>query len=108
KANTEISDTYEKDVNDKADLRDEYVDTKFENVSKLIMGVDENEKRKKREKSRTDALILATLNKDDKSVKLLSIPRDSFVYIPEVSKEDKINHAHAFGGTKAIIDTLEN
>src|SRR5699024_8863115 len=59
-------------------------------------------------KSRTDALILATLNKDDKSVKLLSIPRDSFVYIPEVGKEDKINHAHAFGGTKATIDTIEN
>lgn len=108
KADSAISDAYEKDVHDKSDLRDDYVDPKFDNVSILIMGVDENEKRKKREKSRTDALILATLNKDDKSVKLLSIPRDSFVYIPEVGKEDKINHAHAFGGTKATIDTIEN
>jgi len=108
KADSAISGAYEKDVHDKSDLRDDYVDPKFDNVSILIMGVDENDKRKKREKSRTDALILATLNKDDKSVKLLSIPRDSLVYIPEVGKEDKINHAHAFGGAKATIDAVEN
>src|SRR5699024_4841435 len=58
--------------------------------------------------ARTDALMLATLNKDDKSVKLLSIPRDSYVYVPEVGYETKINHAHSFGGPKATIDTVEN
>lgn len=107
KADSAISGAYEKDVHDKSELRDDYVDPKFDNVSILIMGIDENEKRKERETARTDALILATLNKDDKSVKLTSIPRDSLVYIPEVGREDKINHAHAFGGTKATIDTVE-
>src|SRR5699024_9373958 len=58
KADSAISDAYEKDLHDKSDLRDDYVDPKFDNVSILIMGVDENEKTKKREKSRTDALIL--------------------------------------------------
>lgn len=72
------------------------------------MGIDENDKRKQREVARTDAMVLATLNKNEKSVKLLSIPRDSLVYIPEVGYEDKINHAHAFGGTEATIDTVEN
>src|SRR5699024_7187856 len=47
-------------------------------------------------------------NKDDKSVKLLSIPRDALVYIPEVGREDKINHAHSYGGTRATIDTVED
>src|SRR5699024_7653135 len=37
-----------------------------------------------------------------------SIPRDSYVYIPEVGYEDKINHAHAFGGHRATIDAVEN
>src|SRR5699024_387999 len=94
----------------KSDLRDDYVDPKFDNVTILIMGIDQSEKREMRygDKSRTDALILATLNRDDKSVKLLSIPRDSYVYIPEVGYHDKINHAHAFGSTKAAIDTVEN
>lgn len=109
KANNALSGAYEDDERDKSELRNEYVDPKFDNVSILIMGVDENEKRKEDNAStRTDALILATLNKDDKSVKLVSIPRDSLVYIPEVGYEDKITHAHAFGGTKATIETVEN
>jgi|SRR5690625_3300428 len=108
KADSAISGAYEDDGREKSDLREEYVDPKFDNVSILIMGVDENDKRKEREIARTDALMLATLNKDDKSVKLLSIPRDSLVYIPEVDRQDKINHAHAFGGTQATIDTIEN
>lgn len=107
KADSAMSDAYEDEGRDKSDLRDDYVDPKFDNVSILIMGIDENEKRKEKEVARTDALILATLNKNDKSVKLLSIPRDSLVYIPEVDKEDKINHAHAFGGTFATITTVE-
>lgn len=47
------------------------------------MGVDGSEMRKSQygEAVRTDALLLATINKDDKSVKLVSIPRDSRVYI---------------------------
>lgn len=52
--------------------------------------------------------MLATFNKDEKSVNLLSIPRDSLVYIPEVGYEDKINHAHYFGGTTGAIETVEN
>src|SRR5690625_362684 len=108
KADSALTDAYEDDGREKSDLRDEYVDPKFDNVTVLLMGIDENEKRAARETARTDALILATLNKDAKSVKLLSIPRDSYVYIPEVGYEDKINHAHAFGGTNAAIETVEN
>src|SRR5699024_12434583 len=76
----------------------------------LMMGVDygEGDKRDKDDEARTDALMLATLNKDDKSVKLLSIPRDSYVYVPEVGYDTKINHAHSFGGPIATIDTVEN
>src|SRR5699024_7179204 len=93
KANNALSGAYENNERDNSDLRNEYVDPKFDNVSILIMCVDENEKRKEDNAStRTDALILATLNKDDKSVKLVSIPRDSLVYIPEVGYEDKITH----------------
>ena len=57
------------------------------------MGVDGSEMRKSQygEAVRTDALLLATINKDDKSVKLVSIPRDSRVYIPTRKKLDKIN-----------------
>lgn len=80
-----------------------------DNVAILFIGVDDSETRKQESnKSRSDALLLATLNNKEKTIKLVSIPRDSFVYIPEVGYKDKINHALFEGGTKATIDTVEN
>src|SRR5699024_7727031 len=85
-------------------------DQKFNNVSNHMMGVDtgEEDKRDKDDEGRTEGMIIAKIKTDDKSVKLLSIPRDSYVYVPEVGYETKINHAHSFGGPKATIDTVEN
>lgn len=114
KAEQAVSGAYENDGREKSDYRDKLVDPKFDNVSILIMGVDVSEERGNEGSSRTDALMLATLNKDKKSVKLVSIPRDSYVHIPEVGYQDRINHAHAFGdvsktstGPKATIETIE-
>jgi len=108
KADSVMSESYEDDGREKSPLRDARVDPSIDNVSVLIMGIDANEHRDNAENARTDALMLATFNKDEKSVNLLSIPRDSYVYIPEVGYQDKITHAHAFGGTKATIDSVEN
>ncbi|HWI47302.1 MAG TPA: LCP family protein, partial [Rummeliibacillus sp.] len=93
----------------KSELRDAKVEPLKDNISILFVGIDDSEKREQgSDHSRSDSLMLATLNNKDKSVKLLSIPRDSYVYIPYVGHEDKITHAHAFGGTQATIDTVEN
>jgi LCP family protein required for cell wall assembly len=108
KADSVLSDAYVEDDVEKSDLREEKVDPKFDNVSILIMGVDDNDHRDSGEAARTDALMLATLNKDEKSVNLVSIPRDSYVYVPEVGYETKINHAHAHGGPHATRETVEN
>lgn len=91
-----------------SNLREEKVQPVKDNVSILFVGVDDSENRGQgSENSRSDALILATLNNTTKTIKMLSIPRDSYVYIPEVGYEDKITHAHALGGTKATIETVE-
>ena len=88
--------------------REVKVEPAQDNVSILILGVDDSEKRGQRaDNSRTDALMLATLNNKTKTVKLVSIPRDSYVYIPHIGYNDKINHAHARGGTLASIETVE-
>lgn len=85
-----------------------YVEPATDAVSILLVGVDESEARREHEEhGRSDALLLATLNPKKKSVKLVSIPRDSYVYIPKVGYKDKITHAHAFGGTAASIETVE-
>lgn len=88
--------------------REVKVEPAQDNVSILILGVDDSEKRGQgADNSRTDALMLATLNNKTKTVKLVSIPRDSYVYIPHIGYNDKINHAHARGGTLASIETVE-
>lgn len=89
--------------------REVKVDPKLDNVSILIIGVDESEVRAKQygDAVRSDALMVATFNKEQKSVKLLSIPRDSYVRIPGRKNNDKINHAHAFGGTELTIETVQ-
>lgn len=108
KADTVLSESYEEVEREKSPLRDAEIDPNIDNVSILIMGVDSNIHRDNAESARTDTLMVATFNKDSKSINLVSIPRDSLVYIPEVEREDKINHAHYFGGTKAAIETVEN
>ena len=92
---------------DKSDLRETKVDPKFDNVSILMMGIDSSDERGSDDNARTDALMVATFNKEEKSVKLLTIPRDSYVYLPEVGYETKINHAHAQGGPQASINAVE-
>lgn len=108
KANNAVSDSYEDDGREGSDLRDFEVDPNIDNVSILIIGVDENEHRDNAETSRSDTLMLATFNREEGSVKLVSIPRDTLLYVPEVGREDKITHAHAYGGPKATIETVEN
>ncbi|WP_338655460.1 LCP family protein [Sporosarcina psychrophila] len=92
----------------KSEIREVKVEPANDNVSILFIGVDDSEARSQGDNnSRSDALLLATLNPASKSVKLVSIPRDSYAYIPEVGYRDKITHAHAFGGTRATIETVE-
>jgi LCP family protein required for cell wall assembly len=97
----------------KSDKRLEAVKPLEDNISILIMGVDESKQRKADKKEfgdafRTDALLLATINKDDKSIKLVSIPRDTLVYIPSKKRKGKITHAYAYGGANSTIQTVEN
>lgn len=91
-----------------SDLREEKVKPLTDNVSILFVGIDDSEVRGYGDdSSRSDALMVATLNNEDKTIKLVSIPRDSYVYIPELGYNDKITHAHANGGTRVAIETVE-
>ncbi len=58
-------------------------------------------------KGRADSIIIASLNPKTKSIKLLSIPRDTYVNIPGYGY-DKINHAYAYGGQQLLIKTINS
>lgn len=72
--------------------------------SVLLLGVDERQG----DRGRSDSLIVLTVNPNNNSVKMLSIPRDTRTEIVGKGKEDKINHAYAFGGVPMAMDTVEN
>ncbi|MCM3693186.1 polyisoprenyl-teichoic acid--peptidoglycan teichoic acid transferase TagU [Neobacillus niacini] len=72
--------------------------------SVLMLGVDERQG----DRGRSDSIIVLTVNPTNKSVKMLSIPRDTRTAIIGKGFDDKINHAYAFGGVPMAMDTVEN
>lgn len=91
---------------DKSKLRAKDVEITKEPFSVLIMGIEDYAT--DGQNGRTDSLMFATINPKTKNVSLMSIPRDSRVTIAGKNKKDKINAAHAYGGEKMALDTVEN
>lgn len=58
------------------------------------------------EYSRSDSIIIATVNKESGSIKLTSLMRDMYVKIPDYDY-NKINSAYAFGGMELLAKTVE-
>lgn len=85
---------------------DNLIEQKVKNeILFLMMGVDAKDV-KKSKGTRTDTLMLFKVNLDDGNVSLLSVPRDTRV--PVRGKEDKINHAHSFGGVDLTMQTMRD
>lgn len=76
-------------------------DPDIQNV--LLIGRDTEESRSN---SRSDVMVLVSINKRDKNVKLTSFQRDIYAFIPQKGY-DKLNHAHSYAGPKLCIQTLE-
>ncbi|WP_414052832.1 LCP family protein [Macrococcus animalis] len=97
---------------DKSNLRDKAVDPSMDHISILFLGIDDSISRRengqKASEARTDAMILATFNRSNKKIRLVSIPRDTLAYIPSIKKYDKITHAHAEGGPESSMHAVEN
>lgn len=59
------------------------------------------------ERGRSDSIMIITVDKNSKKIKISSIMRDSYVNIPERGM-DKLNHAYAFGGPELALRTLNS
>ncbi|MGL4914457.1 MAG: LCP family protein, partial [Romboutsia sp.] len=57
-------------------------------------------------RGRSDSIMILTINREKRTVKVSSIMRDSYVKIAGKGIDDKINHAYAFGGPEMAIRTL--
>lgn len=59
------------------------------------------------EGQRSDTMMLFSIDKQNKKLKLTSFLRDSYVYIPSKKYNTKLNSAFSYGGTQLVMDTLE-
>ena len=56
---------------------------------------------------RSDSMILFSIDKKNKEIKLTSFLRDSYVYIPSKGYHSKLNAAFNYGGAQLLMDTIE-
>lgn len=68
-------------------------------VNILLLGVDMNE-------SRTDTIMLASLDNENKKLSVMSIPRDTRVVYK--GRGEKITHVHLYGGETASIQAVKD
>lgn len=106
-----FDDSFSQSDQRQSQLRNSKVNAAKQPISILFLGIDDSSTRRQNgqsaENARTDAMILSTMNPDKHQIRLVSIPRDTLSYIPEVGYYDKITHAHAYGGPEASMRTVE-
>jgi len=69
----------------------------------LLIGVD---RRSEDETSRSDTMLLLSINTETKKILLTSFMRDSYVHIPG-HKDARLNAACTWGGAQLVMDTIE-
>ncbi len=80
-----------------------YESTNQDIMNILIVGSDAREGDNK---SRSDTIMIFSIDKVDNEIKLISIMRDTYAKIPGYS-DQKINHAFAYGGADLLRETVE-
>ncbi len=71
-------------------------------INVLLLGIDDNGE----SGSRSDTMMIASVDTKNGTVKLCSILRDNYVTIPGYDK-NRINSAYAYGGAELALQTVE-
>ena len=60
------------------------------------------------DKGNTDVMMLVSIDKENKKIKLVSFMRDSYTYMDQFDSYGKLNAACANGGAPYLVETIEN
>ena len=74
-----------------------------EPIAIMLLGIDSDET----DVGRSDTIMVMVLNPKDKSITLVSLPRDTYVEIAGKKYKDKVNHSMNYG-IPTVLATLEN
>lgn len=73
-------------------------------INVLLLGLDESE-------SRSDTMMIASVNKKTDQVKLISVYRDSYIYMQQENGKErytKLNSAYTYGGPELTVKCIED
>lgn len=97
--------TVDEPLKDNLYINDSELYKDSEQVNILLVGTDA---RKKDVSSRSDTMILLTIDYKNNQLKLTSFLRDSYVQIARKNlRKEKLNAAYFRGGIQMLVDTLE-
>lgn len=107
KLNIQEIDTSDLGVNDELyqEVSDTLSKSEFENIITFALFGTDSRDTDNMSAGRSDTIIIASVNTKFKTIKLISIPRDTYVEVPGYGKT-KINHAYAYGGEALAIKTI--
>lgn len=72
----------------------------------LLLGVDARNP-KDDTASRSDSMMLISIDKAHNCIKMVSFLRDTWVYIPCIDKKQRLNAACQYDGYNGVVDTIE-
>lgn len=76
-------------------------------INILLIGADS---RNGTNTGNTDVMMIVSLNKQTKEIKLVSLLRDSYLYVEGINRQSftKLNAAFSMGGADCLVKTVEN
>ena len=74
-------------------------------INILLLGVDSRDMSNLKG-TRSDMIMIASINKDTNDVKLTSVYRDTYLKLGDTSTYDKITHACVYGGPEMTMKSL--
>ncbi len=95
---------YDDSIKENAYVDESTLHTSDDVINILFIGTDG---RSNVEGNRSDTMMLFSIDKQNKKLKLTSFLRDSYVYIPSKGYHTKLNAAFTYGGVQLVMDTIE-
>lgn len=91
------------DDNSALGIDSKFNDEKYDPITNIaLFGIDTREG----ESSRSDAILVLTVDRTRNKMKATSLLRDSLVTIPGRTSQEKLAHAYAYGGPQLAVQTI--
>lgn len=92
------------------EYKENFLDRLFDgqdHITFLVLGVDSKDVNEN-DQTRSDTMMLCRADKVTGEISILSIPRDTKARIRGRQNEEKINHAHAYGGAELSVKAVKD